>query len=1005
MKKLLSILLCLSILLTTACHRETTPDKTVKPTDPSAAPIVEATDEATGTTLKAAVLYSEGDAWKDTLSYLRQSPMLNLESAGLQWQENTSLDSLQIIYADDSLLQAQDEGWKSALINFTEHGGAVFLTNSLLPEMPTDYLGISSLVRLDGCLNDASYPACDGDLSSVQQVIKDFSALYPSYANYHTLAQEDYGWGIVPDGASPLANWGKTTVYAMNQYGSGIVFLSNPLLPNEFSCGSLTMADEQSTSPYASTTTSFNMLLLSGFAEYVSKCLYGYALERVYGYFGTPSMSWELHYEEITGIANDSLGIFSRLCEQYRQIPSLTLIRNSYYWFRRAESGSYLINEGNNTFGMDFYENAYSSGTHIAEEDDWLCGEIVENGGSYFLDYPEFTNRAYLFPADYDGDGNLDLLRGSQNGKIYFHQGLGMVNGRLKVKAGTVLTDLNANDLCYGEYSAACLEDIDLDGVLDLICGWADGNVRWFKGNGTTGFEPMGILMDMCVQAQALPIFGDFNSDGISDLCVGSDNGTLIVYYGKIAQGRIQYAHGDAYSFGKLCVNESLGSWLSPCAVDYNRDGSLDLAVGTYDGYIALFLAQADGSYAFESYLTTQEMNYKGNHNLKFGNWVTPSFADLDADGDLDLLCGYQEYGMAYPIDSEYFPYAKELKNQIEYAQENDFYVGIHFYTNAYASAEREAYELRAHEAAFEKYGLSSDTIGANQHTWYTSTLDSAQSMTSIYDAGLYWQSGFASPNAYATTPQTAAENVVSLPFFLEQGDEQTTLIQNNSVVMYASDDWCALSARYHMPVCLYYHCDFAYESDAESIKNIEMAQKFRDQYGYNFNREDQLMLASAAALHQKVQAEGTLFDSGALTLTSFLDSTDFELYSSDVSQSLGIRVLLSDSIDPNTIEIDADVWIRGEREIIVGANRTVRLSVSEASEETSHISRINMAADITMLKNGARIEFLSGGMMELAVQGNATTTSAGWTVTQQNGETIFTKYGSNEALELTFEP
>ena len=41
----------------------------------------------------------------------------------------------------------------------------------------------------------------------------------------------------------------------------------------------------------------------------------------------------------------------------------------------------------------------------------------------------------------------------------------------------------------------------------------------------------------------------------------------------------------------------------------------------------------------------------------------------------------------------------------------------------------------------------------------------------------------------------------------------------------------------------------------------------------------------------------------------------------------------------------------------------------------------------------------------ELAVQGTATTSCDGWTVTQQNGETIFTKFGSGEVLELTFEP
>ena len=61
------------------------------------------------------------------------------------------------------------------------------------------------------------------------------------------------------------------------------------------------------------------------------------------------------------------------------------------------------------------------------------------------------------------------------------------------------------------------------------------------------------------------------------------------------------------------------------------------------------------------------------------------------------------------------------------------------------------------------------------------------------------------------------------------------------------------------------------------------------------------------------------------------------------------------------------------------------------------------MAADITMTDEGAQIHFLSGGMMEAAVEGEATTDSPGWKVTHRNNETIFTKFGSEESLNLIF--
>ena len=84
-------------------------------------------------------------------------------------------------------------------------------------------------------------------------------------------------------------------------------------------------------------------------------------------------------------------------------------------------------------------------------------------------------------------------------------------------------------------------------------------------------------------------------------------------------------------------------------------------------------------------------------------------FYDINGDGALDLVCGSLEYGMAYPIDSPYFPERDTLEAQVAFAKEHQLYVGIHHYTNAGASAEREAYELSRHLEAFEAYGLPTE--------------------------------------------------------------------------------------------------------------------------------------------------------------------------------------------------------------------------------------------------------------------------------------------------------
>ncbi len=958
---------------------------------------------APGYGIRAAVVYSGGESWLDTLHLLEQSPMLGLSVEGLRAGE-AELDGYDVLYLDESLLETAPESFFTDVAEYTRAGGAVFLPNGFVHAFPGEYLGISAVEKIDGCLTEPEYPRCDGDESALQQIVRDFSDLYTRYADFSVLRQHDYGWGVKTADALPLVKWNGLTVYALHSYGEGTVLFTNPLLPSAYSTGRLSMELEEGDSAYASTTASFNQLLLCGFAEYIAKQTYGFALERSYGYFGTPSMAWELHYEEITGIANGSMQIFSELCESYDQIPSFTLIRNSYRWFQRSESVTYLINQAaeGSDFAMDYHESAYSSGTHVDAGGQWLSLASVENAGSYFLDYPEFTNRAYPQAADFDGDGYTDILCGSMDGCVYYFKGLGYENGRLRVAEAECLTDADGAVIDFGYYSAPRFYDVDGDGTLDLVCGWSDGGVRWFSG-GSGGYTPRGMLLQSDVRGQALPELADLNGDGVAELILGSDKGILMVYSGsRGADGVLSYSHFEAMSLSKLCANAGLGGWLAPAAADYNGDGVTDLALGVYDGYVALLLGQLGGGYAFGGYVTAEEKNYKGNNNLKFGNFAAPCFVDLNGDGSADLICGSQEYGMAYPIDSGYFPYEQELREQVAYADAHDYYMGVHFYTNAYASPEREAYELQAHKDAFAYYGLDTEKVGVNQHTWYTSRLGGAQTMASIYDAGLYWQSGFAAPGAAAGTPQAAAENVVSLPFFLMENGERTTLVQNNATLMYGDPAWYAISARYRMPVCIYYHCDFAYESDDPTHASLRTVQGFRETYGYNFNREDQLMLASAAALHQSVEAEGSLAEE--LALRSGDPSGEYDLYDAAVYASLGARMVLSDRVNTDALRVDADVWYRDGNNIILGLNREVRVYAGSDVEDTPHIRRINMAANVTVTETGAAVEFLSGGMMELAVEGEAATDDPGWKVISRGDETIFIKFGGGETLHLVFQ-
>ena len=1008
MKKFNCVLLCVIMVLSTmltACGN--------KSDAAGESEAVNSTDRLleSGYSMWAAVLYADGadSSWQDTVDWLEQSSLSGLDVVSVNTAEVLSqvsdLSGYDVVYLDESILSVSDSAELiEEIMSYTYNGGAVFAPNDFYEYFPQEYLGISGTEKIEGYCAELDFPECGDDLKELQQIVEDFSSLYDEYREFEVLSAQVYGWGVQTDTAISLVKTGNVTLYALNEYGEGTVFLVNPLLPNRYSMGQFTMESEDSVAPFASTTASFNQLLLSEYASYAAKEKYGYSLERVYGYYGTPSMSWELHYEEITGIANGALQIFSEMCEEYKQIPSYTLIRSSFQWAMRAESVSYLLNlsSEDHVYQMDYNESAYSSGIHVACDGKWLTQSYVEDAGRYFIDYPEYTCRAYPTALDYNGDGNTDLICGSEDGCIYYYAGNGFVDGRLKVAAAEQLTDKDGQPLICGTYSAPQMVDIDRDGVLDLICGYGDGTIQWFKGDGSLSFEAKGLLLDSEIPSQALPAVGDVNNDQIPDLAVGSNQRVLMIYYGSLDEnGCVSYSHYNAMSLSGISENAMLGTWLAPCFTDWNKDGILDLAIGTFDGYVGILLGTGE-TYTFTGYIANEELNYKGNSNIKFGNYSVPVFFDLNGDGADDLLCGNQEFGMAYPIDSEYFPYAGELAQQVQYAKDHNYYMGVHYYTNAYASDQRELAELSLHKQAFEKYGLSTENVGTNQHTWFTSSLSGSQTMSNIYESGLLWTSGFNAPGEAVNSPESAAENVLALPFFLEEDGQWTTLVQNNSVLLYGNEERLDISARYKMPVCIFYHCDFVYESDEEADRMLQRAGEFQDKYGYNFNREDQMIYASAAVLHQDVEVQGSLNGESGIYLESVSKDQNYALYDEQVSNSLGIKIELSEDFHAEDYQIDADVWYLEENAIIVGLNRGVTISKGSTPED-AHIIRINMASHIENDGQEATISFLSGGMMQAVVQGDVTTDSEGWDVVTKDGQTTFTKYGTEEELHLIF--
>lgn len=954
--------------------------------------------------LRAAVLYDGGAdsrTWEDTLSRLEQPLLLGFDAEAVDISGGYDLSGYDILYPDESIMTAANAGTlRDDIISYAQNGGAVYLTNGFYDFFPAEFFGAKSFREVDEYPYHMEYPEVSGDLQDIQDITRDFYTLYEAYTEFPELEGLDRGVGMVPDTAVTICSRRGLSLSTVNACGEGWVFFCSELLPNPYYTLGTSLenrTDEQRA--LSDTALSAARILENAFASFVSKRTVGYSVWRVFGSHGNPAMSWELHFEEITGFENGSGVAFAELAEEYLQIPSYTLIRNTYRWWLRAETVTSLLGINTKVLGspvmdfvMDMDESAYSSGTHAAAGDDWLTLTQLDDAGSYFVDDTQYDQRAYIDVADLDLDGVLDIVAGSSDGVIYFFRGTGY-EGRIKTEEAVQLGSISAG------YSAPVVYDADGDGVSDILCGAADGNIYLFRGLGGLDFAGAELFLTTGLTGQALPDAGDLDGDGCADLVVGSNEGRLLVYYGSGASRLTVDASTELTALGIE------GSWTAPRIADLDGDGTNDLAIGTFDGYIARLINNGSG-FDNAGYIELDEENYKGNYNAKFGNNCVPCFADVNGDGITDIVCGSLEYGMNYPIDSEYFPQRENLAAQLDYFRERGYYVGVHFYTNSHASPERENYELRRQLEAMSSYGLNTTGIGANQHTWYTSSNSPQQSFLSLWNNGILFNTGYGVPGDTNPVPQYSAQNVISLPFYLTVDGERTILLQNCSTVCYQGSNWSDISARWDMPIAVYYHCDFTVGNEETARTNLETVEAFRQAHGYSFVMENQLMYASAAAYNMTLSVSGGYSD-GAFdaTFTAGAENNRAAMYDGDYQTSTGAKISLGEALSDLDIAVDADVWHCDGSDIYVGLNRAARLYSAGGEQEGAHLTRVNLPAMISSNEAGATIQFAEGGMMECAVSGAASTASAGWSArTTENGETIFTCYdAAPRTLNITF--
>jgi hypothetical protein len=236
--------------------------------------------------------------------------------------------------------------------------------------------------------------------------------------------------------------------------------------------------------------------------------------------------------------------------------------------------------------------------------------------------------------ADVNGDGLDDIFIGGakqQASQLY----LQTVNGFVQ----KTIPDFNT--YTFNDITAAVFFDCDKDGDLDLFAG-GGGNFATAESGGFQSFLYINDGKGMfTLNRGAIPPTGtncgtvtvlDYNLDGLPDLFIGSRS--VPQSYGETPSHFLMKNKGNGMfedvTTAVAPVFNQLGMVTASALADMNGDGNAELIITGDWMYTHIFTVTP---------AKIEEMKTTGLENY-YGWWQTMKVADVDNDGDMDVLLG-----------------------------------------------------------------------------------------------------------------------------------------------------------------------------------------------------------------------------------------------------------------------------------------------------------------------------------------------------------------------------